>query len=115
MTLVNKYLRGKIMSNQSDAYRNFANQRSFYKTKILLHHCAIQCAVPKIVRTTCPNWTAKSRTSGTIFGLCPRADTKLNPCTVCDQVPPPVSLDILAIFVKVLIYSLKMSLSYSIW
>ena len=37
------------MSNQSDAYRNLANQRSFYKTKILLHHCAIQCAVPKIV------------------------------------------------------------------
>ena len=38
--------------NQSDAYTNLANQRSFYKTKILLHHCAlitVQCALPKIV------------------------------------------------------------------
>ena len=79
--LVNKYFRGKIMRNQPDAYRILANQQSFYKTKILLHHCALPYSMRfwKSSWTNCPNWTANSRTSGTIFGLCPMADAKLNP------------------------------------
>ena len=68
--------------HQSDAYRNLAKQRSFYKTKILLHHCALPYSVRfrKSSQTNCPNWEANSPTSGTILGLCPRADPKLNPC-----------------------------------
>ena len=67
--------------NQSEAYTNLANQQSFYKTKILLHYCALPYSVRfrKSSHTNCPNWTASSRTSGTIFGLCQRADAKLNP------------------------------------
>ena len=67
--------------NQSEAYRNLANQRSFFKTKILFYHSALPHSVHflKSSRTSCPNWTANSQTSGTIFGLCPMADAKLNP------------------------------------
>ena len=47
-----------------------------------MHHCALPYSVHlwKSSRTNCPNWTANSWTSGTIFGLCPMADAKLNPC-----------------------------------
>ena len=67
---------------QSGAYRNLANQRWFFKTKIPLHHCALPYSVGfrNPSRTNCPNWTANSRTSGTNFGLCPMADAKLNHC-----------------------------------
>ena len=68
--------------NQSDAYRNLANQRLFYKTKILLHHYALPYSVRfrKLSRTNCRNWKSNSQTSGIISGLCLRADAKLNPC-----------------------------------
>ena len=77
---MNKYLRGKKPN-----YRNLAYQRSFFKTKILLHHCALLYSVHfwKSSRTNCPNCTANSQTSGTIFGLCLMADAKLNPCGGC--------------------------------
>ena len=81
---VNKYLRGKIRRTSLKLYRNLANPQSFFKTKILLHHCTLPYSVhfPNSSRTNCPNWTASSRTSGTIFGLSLMADTKLNPCKV---------------------------------
>ena len=59
-----------------------------------MHHCALPYSMHfwKSSRTNCPNWTANSRTSGTIFGLCPMADAKLNPClcwvVVLGQVKP---------------------------
>ena len=81
--LVNKYLRGKVMRTSPTLTEIWPISDRFFKQKILLHHWALLYSVRfrKSSRTNCPNWSANSRTSETIFGLSPRADAKLNPWT----------------------------------
>ena len=81
--LVNKYLRNKIMRTRLTLTEIWPISDRFIKQK---YYCIT--ALPYSVRfrksswTNCPNWTANSRTSGTIFGLCPMANAKLNPCNL---------------------------------
>ena len=85
--LVNKYFRGKIMRTSLPLTEIWPISDRFIKQKyycITVHYRTVCTSHGKSSRTNCPNWTANSRTSGTIFGLCPMADAKLNPCICFD-------------------------------
>ena len=79
--LVKKYFRGKIMQTSPTLTEVLPISDRIIRQK---YYCIT--ALPyrvhfrKSSRTNCPNWTASSLTSGTIFGLSPRADAKQNPC-----------------------------------
>ena len=80
--LVNKYFRGKIMRTSLPLTEIWPISDRFIKQKyycITVHYRTV-CTSENRLGQTVQIGTANSRTSGTIFGLCPMADAKLNPC-----------------------------------
>ena len=80
---VNKYLRGKIIRTSLAFTKIWPIRDRFIKHKyycITVHYRTVCASENRL--TNCPNWTANSQTSETIFGLCPRAGAKLNPCHI---------------------------------